>query len=577
MPVVRWCPQCALPLTDDEANEGRCTLCGALLPPTGQTATDAQSSAEVKPQEIPPLALPRWERWVGYGSLLLNVILIGVIVFLWPEPRIDNSLEVRNETITPGPKTKPVAEEPVPVAEMGPPEELKSAVPVSELFGPPDSLKPVAVVPMKPPPIFPPINILKPPVIVPPPPVVAKPGELFGPPDKLKRAVVLNETLLNDPNGEYVLPGLQDGKMLKLMGKVKRLRITAQLTGRSSLDASQLEAQEIILEHGIYNEATVKFNAPKGTVELRSQVSGKANLSINAPLGTVTFKNAVSNDSKLTLTAGRLDFQERIANNVQIDATLTAGGQLKFKEISINSKVRYKKADPADPDLEVVPGEIRTQGELRPIGEVRKPLILFGPPDELRMPLRPAMNPKINNGEVRLDDPDGEFVVEQVASGKTLKLIGKVKRLKIVRVNGKATLDASQLEAREIVVEQGIFSEATVLLNAPNGFVEFRGPLNGRVKVTVNAPKGMVIFKANGGQITNEAHAHVTAATIECHDLIHGSNALLDATLTRGGRLQFKEAASGSVLQYRKAAWNDPEVQIIPGTLRDQAEMRKMN
>ena len=561
MPVVRWCPQCALPLTDDEAIDGHCTLCGALLPQTGHAAVDVPSSTDAKPREIPPFSLGCWQQWVGYGSLALNVILIGVIVFLWPEPRFDNGQQTRNDTIAPQVKIPLPAEDPDLFVEVGPPEELKpDPMIVAALIGPPDSLKRDPLDPL---------DILKPLVGV-------KPPRPFGPPDNLKRTVFVNEIMLNEPNGEYVLNGLQDSKSLKLTGKVKFLHITGTITGRASLDASELQAQEIILEHGIHNDATVKLNAPRGSVELRGQISSRANVFVSAPFGSVTFKNVVFSDSKLTLTAGRLEFQERISSNVQVDATLTAGGRLKFKEIAVNSKLRYQKADPNDPDLEVIPGDIRNQAELRPASDVRKQ-VLCGPPDELRPPLRAALNPKVNNGEVRLDDPDGEFVVEQVASGKTLKLIGKVKRLKIVRVNGKVTLDASQLEAREIVVVQGIFNEAIVMLNAPNGFVEFRGPLNGRVKVTVAAPKGMVIFKANGGQITNEAHVYVTAATIECHDLIHGWNALLDATLTRGGRLQFKELAAGGVLQYRKAAGNDPDIEIIPGILRDQAELRKQN
>lgn len=113
-------------------------------------------------------------------------------------------------------------------------------------------------------------------------------------------------------------------------------------------------------------------------------------------------------------------------------------------------------------------------------------------------------------------------------------------------------------------------------LNAPSGSVEFRGPLNGRVKVFIAAPKGTVTFKANA-QITNEAKVTVTAGSIECNDLIHGSNTQLTATLTAGGYLYLKEVANSSRVQVKKANPNDPELKIEPGIIRDQAELKKNN
>lgn len=150
--------------------------------------------------------------------------------------------------------------------------------------------------------------------------------------------------------------------------------------------------QEIIVEQPLVNESTVKLNAPHGSVEFHGQIIGRVNLSIDAPQGTVTFKaNApVLNESKLAITAGRIDFQERIQGNVQVDATLTTGGRLKYKEIINGSKVHYKKANLKDPDLEILPGDVASQGELRPADAGVKRAALAGPPDELRPPLRAA-------------------------------------------------------------------------------------------------------------------------------------------------------------------------------------------
>ena len=319
--------------------------------------------------------LGRWEVWAGIGLLLFLFLSAGVVIATWPEYANDTNNQQANNDDKKDDKNihKPDDQEPAPTVVMGPPEELKGLPP---FIGPPDELKPPPVVVVKRPEFVGPPDNLKRPVVVNLKPV------FVGPPDNLKRTNAVTETVLNDPNGEYVVPALLNGKSLKLTGQVKRLRISGQISGRATLDASQLEAREIIVEQPILNDSIVKLNAPNGSVEFRSQIIGRVNLSIDAPQGTVTFKATapVLNESKLAITTGRLDFQERIQGNVQVEATLSAGGRLKYKEIINGSKVRYKKANPKDPDLDILPGDVASQGELRPADAIGKRVALHSRP-----------------------------------------------------------------------------------------------------------------------------------------------------------------------------------------------------
>src|SRR5262249_53375648 len=141
----------------------------------------------------------------------------------------------------------------------------------------------------------------------------------------------------------------------------------------------------------------------------------------------------------------------------------------------------------------------------------------------------PATRLIVLDNLTKINDPDGEFVQPTINGGKTIVLLGVVKTLKIAGLNEKSTLDATRLEAEEIIftghinggskallgksqrltvrdindrstldasslgaklidVDGAINGISSIKLHAPGGMVEFRGELNDRAQIEVAAP-----------------------------------------------------------------------------------------
>jgi hypothetical protein len=120
-----------------------------------------------------------------------------------------------------------------------------------------------------------------------------------------------NARHLDRPNGAYTIEALGDRKRVKITGKVKTLTVTG-VTNEAQLDASELEAQEIIVLDRIDSRSRVWLCAPNGRVELRGRLDNESQLEINAPGGTVEFRGKVEARSRLTIEApdGRVTFTE---------------------------------------------------------------------------------------------------------------------------------------------------------------------------------------------------------------------------------------------------------------------------
>lgn len=194
---------------------------------------------------------------------------------------------------------------------------------------------------------------------------------------------------------------------------------------------------------------------------------------------------------------------------------------------------------------------------------------------------RPVYEVVLGDGtKVRL--PDGQYSIESVTGGKNLKVSGKVETLKVGRVDGKSTLDASGLEAQEIVVAGPVDGRSTVKLRSPGGSVEFRGAVSGQSRVEVDAHGGRVIFAGpaasgrGGAEINGECRVEVTAREVEFRSPISGTSTRVEVTLTRGGRLAFSEIAGNSRLYYRKADSDDPDLRVEAGAVKPPAKARQI-
>jgi hypothetical protein len=222
---------------------------------------------------------------------------------------------------------------------------------------------------------------------------------------------------------------------------------------------------------------------------------------------------------------------------------------------------RTASAAPADPQPGVTPPQ--PPAPPAPGGVQPEPI----PPN----PFRPAAPLAM-----RLDNPDGEST-PMIKPGGNMVLRGRVKVLRVPGLESGAVLDASELEAEEVIVAGKIDGGSRLWVKAPNGRVTFLGRIDGRATVDVQAPGGMVTFAnpttvaRDGSKIDGGAVAEVTAKVVEFHGRITGDGTRVVATLTAGGRLAFAEIDGLARLEYRKADPDDPDPSVIRGTVRAPA------
>jgi len=136
--------------------------------------------------------------------------------------------------------------------------------------------------------------------------------------------------------------------------------------------------------------------------------------------------------------------------------------------------------------------------------------------------------------EKRIDAPDRAVSVSDMNREDRLTLTGAVRQLRIGTIGGNAVLDASGLVAQEILITGDLNGGATVKLFAPDGKVSIGGHVEGRARVTVNAPRGHVLIDAESGKLDGKGELTVIARSVEVRGTMAG-NAKLIVTLTGGG------------------------------------------
>ncbi len=139
-----------------------------------------------------------------------------------------------------------------------------------------------------------------------------------------------------------------------------------------------------------------------------------------------------------------------------------------------------------------------------------------------------------------LDNPDGE-TRPFVRPGGHLVLSGKVKRLVIPGLSAGAVLDATRVEAGEVVIAGAVDGGSRLVVRAERGVVMFRGPVGG----------GSVV--------------QVTARSVGFEGAITGPNTRAVVTLTAGGELVFASLDGPARLEYRRANPGDPTPKLRAG------------
>ena len=253
-----------------------------------------------------------------------------------------------------------------------------------------------------------------------------------------------------------------------------------------------------------------------------------------------------------------------------------------------------KASEPPQPPEAPRPGPAAREPPAPAAPQARPPGRPPAPPPETRRPEPPRAPAEARReapleapretvrGNLRtIENPAGEYALESLNAGARVRLRGKVKTLRIGPVNGESTLDAAGLEAREVILDKEINGGSTVRLQATEGSVEFRGAVNGRSKVYVDAPGGKVTFVRPpgagqaGAEIGGDSKVTIRAKDVDFQCPIGGSETRVTVVLTRGGSLRFSEISGRSRLLYRRAEQKDPEPLVSRGTIRSQAEVKK--
>ncbi|MSQ96970.1 MAG: hypothetical protein EXR98_20785 [Gemmataceae bacterium] len=192
---------------------------------------------------------------------------------------------------------------------------------------------------------------------------------------------------------------------------------------------------------------------------------------------------------------------------------------------------------------------------------------------------------------IKLNDPDGEYTVETLNRAMQLKLIGTIKTLKIAGANDRSVLDASDLEAVEIIFTGNLNSGSKVILGKAQTLkirdindkstldasaldaraIVLEGAVNSGSTVKLHAASGSALFI---GDINGDAQLTIVAKDVEFRGAINGGQAQLDVTLTKNGSLKLTRVNGGVRLHYSKASASDPEPRIDLGEVDARAQVR---
>lgn len=250
------------------------------------------------------------------------------------------------------------------------------------------------------------------------------------------------------------------------------------------------------------------------------------------------------------------------------------------------------------------------------------------PPKKVEVKVEPKIEVKVEpkkpgkakviaiDNQIQLNDPDGEYTIETINRGRTVIVAGTVKTLKIAGLNEQSTLDARELDAREILftgdvnsskvllgkaqtltlravnnrsqidgsllsakeikLTGAINSGSSVKLHAPGGVVEILGDINDQGQIDVAAPEGKVLFLSQGASSINSgARLTVLARDVDLRGAVNGPNTRLEFTFTKDGTLKFQRLNGGVTLHYRSANASDAPPRVEEGAVDARAEFRK--
>ncbi len=315
------CPQCQIPMTEDEARAAACPVCAAPF------VTPAPSSPVAAPVPTRSRTGPR----LAVAAALLAVAAASVYVYSqWGSGHEPPS---ERAAISPSPERResPKKQSPAPSrAEKLPPptrivqEDLHAPERVAERIPAPPVVVQEEPAPKR-------VEVVKAPPAKkkPDPKVVTKPKEK--PREKPKEKPVpgalegevftVKERKLNRPNADYTLPPhLAAGKKIDLSGKARTLRL-AQVANHALLEITGLDAQTLDIGR-IENHSPVKVSGKVKKLTVGPILNGGSLDASKLEAEEVVFTGQMEGHTRVKLNGKlkRLRVEQHLANGAALDA-----------------------------------------------------------------------------------------------------------------------------------------------------------------------------------------------------------------------------------------------------------------
>ena len=164
--------------------------------------------------------------------------------------------------------------------------------------------------------------------------------------------------VLSSPRGDYTVDRLTAGAKVKISGVVKRL-IVQGLDGGSVLDASggEFKAEEVRFVGPVVGGSSVRIVAAAANVEM-GRIDGGSDVIVRVNGGKVKIDEVVGDSKVIAVTKdfSLKDFAD--GGKTTVTVTLTRDGHASFGELRGTSKLVVQKYDPGDPALRIDAGRV---------------------------------------------------------------------------------------------------------------------------------------------------------------------------------------------------------------------------
>ena len=167
-------------------------------------------------------------------------------------------------------------------------------------------------------------------------------------------------------------------------------------------------------------------------------------------------------------------------------------------------------------------------------------------------------------------EADDIIFLGNINSGSKV-LLGKARTLKIRDINDQSLLNGSALDAHTVLAG-AVNSRSTLKLHTPKGRVEMLGEINESAQIDIAAPDGRIVFKG----INGNAKLTLLARDVEFQEAVNGPQTRIMLTFSKDGSLKFRRLSGGVWLHYRNADPRDPEPRIERGEVDRRAELHQV-